>query len=142
MRFDPEFVYDESKETIFLDGEDSRIEVYSKASRQEFELTRAAHEVPDILSALFAGMFETTEQLGGLEKDENYFDHIGALAQDAANLYRRCTQIHESIERNSPNVLSAQLDLLYTSEKNLKHFLRCLSAAQSLGVFSTAVAEL
>lgn len=129
----PEFVYDELNEVIFLESDESRVEVYSEASHQEFELIKAAHQVPDDISVLFAAMNQTTEGLGALTGTEDYFGRISSIAEDAANLYERCTHLQGDIEESSSEIVSAQLDPLYKSEKNLKHFLRCLSAAQSLG---------
>lgn len=127
------FQYDESNESIFLEGEESRVEVCSEASRQEFELIKAANQIPDAISALFESMNQSVEEVGTLIEAGDYFSHISILCQDAANLYERCIQIQGLIEESSSDIVSGYLDLLYNSEKNLKHFLRCLSAGQSLG---------
>jgi hypothetical protein len=140
MPSEPELVYDADNRDVLVEAGDGPVHLYSDVSRSEFDLLESIDDFATEASALLDVLLDTMPKQRALLRRNEYFQRLGDLQQETASHYAQCTAYQEQVREHESEVLEAQLGILYKLEKLLKHYFRCLSAAQSLG-FSQRLLE-
>lgn len=128
----PEFVYDADSRTIFVRNGDTTVELLTDASRQEFELVSAIDKFVTSASSLLDRTLTSMASDAFLPHQRIPVARFPEFLQQAAEHYQRGCELQETVRTHDSDILDEHLGMLYKTEKFLKHFLRCLSIAQSL----------
>lgn len=133
MLLDTGLRYDEDARTIYVESEGDCLELYTEASRSEFELVVEIAEFETDASALLDRMLDIMTNQHALVQQREYFDRLDALQRKTGTFYRRCGELQQECNSADSDIIEGQINRLYKIEKLLKHYFRCLAVAQSLG---------
>jgi hypothetical protein len=129
----PELTYDSANQVVYVEHEDIKEELYSGVNPAEFDVISDIDTLLNEAASLFDRIFGVVGGIKKLVRDGEYFSRLNALQQEASQYFAENQRLQSRADRSDSDVVQAQLGQLYKLEKFLKHFLRQLSVAQSLG---------
>lgn len=129
----PTFEFDGHESKIYIDYEGSRIDIYSEATRKEYAVVSDIDELANDGSRLSHDIAQLLMKRQQLSITDQPVDHLQHLQQRVGEQYEECQRFQEVAQTGHSKIVEEQLPILYKHEKLLKHALRQLAAAQSLG---------
>ncbi|MDS0301482.1 hypothetical protein NDI76_22410 [Halogeometricum sp. S1BR25-6] len=133
MTDEPKLCFNKVDGSISVNMGDVDVDLYSDATQEEFEQIRDVDQLMTEASGLLDSMLQTMGAQQSLISKGRYFDRQKTLQENAAEYFAQCVDLQDDLKESKSDIVTAQLGMLYKLEKFLKHYLRCLSVAQSLG---------
>ncbi|MBX0305284.1 hypothetical protein [Haloarcula salinisoli] len=129
----PAFEFDPQESMIYIDHEGSRINFYSEATRKEYAVVSDIDELANDGSRLSRDIAQLLMERQQLSSANQSGDRLQRLQQRVGKQYEQCQRFQEIAQTGRSKIVEEQLPILYKHEKLIKHALRQLAAAQSLG---------
>ncbi|WP_323677329.1 hypothetical protein [Halorubellus sp. PRR65] len=133
MSSNPQYVYNPSERTVYVNDGESKVELYTDVSQPEFETLESVEAFAEDTSSLLDRLLHTMLGLREGGGREEFYQQVTDLQAETVTRFEKCRHYQEAIKARNSEVLNAQLGQLYKLEKLLKRYLRALSISQSIG---------
>ena len=121
-----DYEYRESERSIYVIADDTAVEIYQDASRDEYDFFVKVEELENNVATLVLSMVSVVQQ-----SETKAIEFIDQFISKMVGCYNQCLLYQQIASSFDSKIITGQISRLYKIEKASKHGIRVLSVVQN-----------